>query len=502
MRALTFAAAMLLVARAGVVAQDPPSLDSYRRARAVVDRAMAAHGGPRALAAMQDLTLSYEGARHMRYQSFKLDRPWDTQRTEWRAVLDFRNSRMRRSSVERYPKDFEFAGQQVYTAAGGFRVDPLRRNAGDALVRFTAPTFDAARAGMDFDVPAFLVRRALGRAQTLRSTGRVTLAGRPHDAVTFADANGAQVALYFDAGSGLLARYETLRDDGIDGDAAVTVGFDRYQPVAGIQFPARRTEWLNGVLVREGTLTAAVNTQPHDSVFAEPAGYVAPAPRGAEGEAVRKLAEGVWLVQQTGNKVMFVEFADHVLVFETPLPQSAAATVMDAVRRTVPGKPIRYVTFSHHHDDHAGGLRPYIAEGITIVTTPTNRAFVDRVAAARHTIAPDTLSRAPRAPVVETFSGKRVFTDGRMTVELHELGPNSHVDEMVLAWLPRERIVFQGDLVILPDQGEVAPANTLTEEFLRKIDAMGWPVETIAGVHGRVGTLADLRAAVAKRRAR
>ena len=39
--------------------------------------------------------------------------------------------------------------------------------------------------------------------------------------------------------------------------------------------------------------------------------------------------------------------------------------MLDAVRRTVPGKPVRYVAFSHHHDDHGGGLRPYIAEGIS-----------------------------------------------------------------------------------------------------------------------------------------
>ncbi|MGH7717493.1 MAG: hypothetical protein ACREON_01435, partial [Gemmatimonadaceae bacterium] len=115
-----------------------------------------------------------------------------------------------------------------------------------------------------------------------------------------------------------------------------------------------------------------------------------------------------------------------------------------------------------------------------------------------HTIAPDTLSRAPRAPVIETFSGKRVFTDGNMTVELHELGPNSHVDEMVLAWLPRERLLFQGDLIIPPNQGELPPANTLTREFLAKVDAMRWEAETIAGVHGRVMTLAELREMVSK----
>ena len=87
-----------------------------------------------------------------------------------------------------------------------------------------------------------------------------------------------------------------------------------------------------------------------------------------------------------------------------------------------------------------------------------------------------------------------------MTVELHDIGPTSHVDEIVMAYLPREKLIFQGDLIILPDRGEPAPANTLTTEFARAIDRLGLDVNTIAGVHGRVGTLDDLRKAVAKRR--
>lgn len=480
-------------------AQSGSALESYQRARAVLDRALVAHGAE-AAAGLHDLTIAYSGVRHMRYQSHRLDRPWDTQRTEWRAVLDYQGSRMRRDYVERYPKDFEFSGRQVYSATGGFRLDPSRQHMGDAMTRFTTLTFDRARAGMDFEIPVFLVQRALRRTVTLRSLGQRVESGRRLELLTFSDQDGSQVGLRFDASSGLLAGYETVRDDGIDGDISILVGFDGYRSIAGVQFPTRRVESCNGAILREGTLETAANTRPADSLFAEPAGYVAQAPRGAEAEPVRKLAENVWLIQQLGNRVMFVAFDDHVVVLETPLPHSSATTVMDIVRRTVPGKPIRYVVFTHHHDDHAGGLRPYIAAGITIVTTPSNRRFIERVATARHTISPDTLSRAPRAPVIETFSGKRVFSDRTMTLELLELGPNSHVDEMVFAWLPRERLVFQGDLLMLSDQGEVSPANTLSMEFLRKVDALGLPVETIAGVHGRVGTIGDLRSAVAKRR--
>ena len=87
-----------------------------------------------------------------------------------------------------------------------------------------------------------------------------------------------------------------------------------------------------------------------------------------------------------------------------------------------------------------------------------------------------------------------------MTVELHDVGPTSHVDELVMAYLPKEKLIFQGDLLILPDRGEPGPAITLTREFLAAIERLKLDVETIAGVHGPVGTMAQLRAAVGKAR--
>ena len=43
------------------------------------------------------------------------------------------------------------------------------------------------------------------------------------------------------------------------------------------------------------------------------------------------------------------------------------------VKKTIPNKPIRYVVSSHHHWDHLGGLRAYVAqENVTIVLQQNN----------------------------------------------------------------------------------------------------------------------------------
>ena len=323
--------------------------------------------------------------------------------------------------------------------------------------------------------------------------------------MSYAEPNGAVYELWIDAGTKRLTHLDWIRDDAVEGDQLARYTYSGYRLEHGIPVPMLLVERRNGELIREDTLAITIDTHPEATLFAPPTTGFGEAgesrPTGPEAEPIRKLAENVWLLQQLpgGNRVMFVAFRDFVLVFETPTPQNAGTAVIDAVSRTVPGKPIRYAVFSHHHDDHGGGLRPYVAAGVTIVTTPSNRRFVEQVASAKHMLRPDALSASPRAPVIETFTKKRVISDGEMTVELHDIGPTSHVDEIVMAYLPKEKLVFQGDLIILPERGEPAPANTLTVEFARAIDRLGLDVQTIAGVHGRVGTMSDLRAAVASR---
>lgn len=480
-------------------------LESAARALALIDSAIAAHGGEARLRALQDVSISFRGRRWMSYQSYSLAKPWNVQPTFWDLVLDFRNNRVAQRRIQRYPLDFAFVNASVLTPQNLFFWDSTRAGYGDIVRRFNGG--QAANHPSRRELPAFQILQLRDRPETVRWIGERREGGTRLQGVSYAESNGAVYELWFDAATKRLVHLEWLRDDPVDGDQLAVYSYSGYRLEKGIPVPTRLVERRNGEIVRDDTLTIAIDSSPADAIFQVPTSGYAETPSdmrttGPEAEPVRKLAENVWLLQQLpgGNRVLFVAFRDHVLVFEAPTPQSAATAVLDAVRRTVPDKPVRYVTFSHHHDDHGGGVRPYVAQGITIVTTPTNRAFVEQVARTRHSLRPDTLSRAPRAPVIETFTKKRVFSDGDMVVELHDIGPTSHVDEIVLAYLPRERLIFQGDLLILPDRGEPGPANTLAAEFLQAIERLGLDVQTIAGVHGRVGTLDDLRLAVSRRR--
>ena len=86
---------------------------------------------------------------------------------------------------------------------------------------------------------------------------------------------------------------------------------------------------------------------------------------------------------------------------------------------------------------------------------------------------------------VETIAdGKRVFTDGTRSLEIHQIA-SPHAQEMLVAWMPAEGLLFQADLVEAPTSGVALPgANAATTMHLaRVIRERSWNVRVFAGAH-------------------
>ena len=114
----------------------------------------------------------------------------------------------------------------------------------------------------------------------------------------------------------------------------------------------------------------------------------------------RQLAPGMWFLANSyqSHSSMAVEFKDYVVVLEAPNDQDVGFALINEVKRLIPNKPIRYLLNTHHHFDHAGGLRAFVAEGATIITHRSNFAFYENVVfdLRPRTLQPDPLSLAPR----------------------------------------------------------------------------------------------------------
>jgi glyoxylase-like metal-dependent hydrolase (beta-lactamase superfamily II) len=169
----------------------------------------------------------------------------------------------------------------------------------------------------------------------------------------------------------------------------------------------------------------------------------------------------------------------------------------------IPAKPIRYVVSSHYHEDHLGGVREFAALGASFLTT---RDAVERLRAnllARHVLRPDSFSAMPKNPTIEIVDSVRVIEDGERRLELYQIGPTAHVDRILIGYLPKERILIEGDLLDMPGEKPAAGGED-TQQFANKIREMRLDVERIVPIHGSpaTATMQDLERAVAMHRAR
>ncbi|HKQ51731.1 MAG TPA: MBL fold metallo-hydrolase [Pyrinomonadaceae bacterium] len=472
---------------------------SYAEARRVLDAGVAALGGREAISKVEDITVKYAGTNYARNQSATPETPYYEGRVDGWFTYDVKGNRVVIEQGSTLP-GFKFRFRNTFKGEKGMAFD-LDNKTAQAVTNPNA-IGNVSRTRL----PHVTLMTALERAATLRSLGQADVDGKRQNVITFALPDGTQLALYFDATTNLLTKSENLDTDSRVGDVAQEFIFSDYRDAGGIKIAGRRLLRRGGEALQDIKVTdVQVNTHPAESAFERPQGFEdLPANNPNPTPTVVELAKDVYLVKDAANgyNVMFIAMNDHVLVVEAPLNDAISKKVMAKIKETVPNKPIKYIVTTHFHDDHSGGIRTYMGEGATVVTTPGNKAYFETVAKAVRTIAPDSLTMKPRQVVIETVENKkRTFTDGRHTVELYDIGPGPHTKEMLVVYLPQEKILFEGDMLGLPpDTPFVTAANETTAHFAERIAALGLAPEKIASVHGRTATMAELRAAVEKSR--
>ena len=471
-----------------VLGQNSATMESYLRARPILDKAVAAYGGAQALRAIENVTFRLEGDTVHRNQSMK---PFAFDRTPFKAeyIIDAKNTRYRQQQEGHYPGGFHWVNGFVINKTEGVTWDNLR-NWFNAVPSVPAPNFR----GRLRTFPHFVVLNALERSSRLRYLGPATLDGRAHTAISYANEDGLEISLYIDDKTGLLSKHEFMTTDPYLGDAVIETIFTGYKEENGRIVPGGRLDRRSGELMNDLEFAEVkFNASLTDDNFKIPTGFTAAA-TAPPAQPYVKYSENVYTVNASGYNVLAVGFKDHVFVMEAPIGDGASRQAIAEIKKLFPGKPIKYIAVSHHHDDHAGGIRAYVAEGSTLIGLPGEKAFFEKVVKAKFTIDPDALTLNPRPLKLETIAeGKRIHTDGTATVELIDIGPGGHADEMLVAYLPNEKLVFQGDLLNRPANNAPATINDSTVHFSEWITRSGLAIERIIGVHGPPSTLEELR---------
>lgn len=205
------------------------------------------------------------------------------------------------------------------------------------------------------------------------------------------------------------------------------------------------------------------------------------------------LAEGVYLLSGASHNSVAVELDDFVVVIEAPLDEARSLAVIEEVVRRIPGKPIRYLVNTHQHFDHIGGLRAYLHIGATVITHWKNYDFYNRdvLNYTPRTVAPDMVSLWPPTELTEGYNLETVREsyvvtsgDGDRMIQIFYVHPLAHAEGMLMAYLPRERILVEADLF---DTHLPRPWSA-TESSLRLrsvVETLGLDVSRIVPIHGR-----------------
>jgi glyoxylase-like metal-dependent hydrolase (beta-lactamase superfamily II) len=170
------------------------------------------------------------------------------------------------------------------------------------------------------------------------------------------------------------------------------------------------------------------------------------------------------------------------------------------VKTLAPGKPIRYVVNSHGHFDHSGGVRAAVAEGATVVTGAANVPYFERALAVPNGVRPDRLAQSGKTAKFVAVGDRLSMADSMRVIEFHAIAGSAHAESFLMVYLPEERILIEADAFTpgAPNTPPPATPNPNNLNLIANIERLGFPVDRIVPLHGRVVPLAELYAAVGK----
>ncbi|MEC3975418.1 MBL fold metallo-hydrolase [Amycolatopsis sp. H20-H5] len=166
---------------------------------------------------------------------------------------------------------------------------------------------------------------------------------------------------------------------------------------------------------------------------------------------VQQLAEGVHgYVQPDGswwiNNSGFISAGGRTILIDTCSTERRTRALLAAVTATTGATPDTVLN-THHHGDHTNGN--YLAEGALVIGHRKTRETMLAIGIEHY----DALftgsdwGHLELRPPELVFDNRLTLYAGDVEIQLIHPGHAAHTTNDVLVWLPRQRILFAGDLV-------------------------------------------------------
>jgi glyoxylase-like metal-dependent hydrolase (beta-lactamase superfamily II) len=210
----------------------------------------------------------------------------------------------------------------------------------------------------------------------------------------------------------------------------------------------------------------------------------------------REIAEHVYVIPDQRINVIpnigIIVGRDGVLVVDTGMGPRNAETVLHEVKK-ITSKPVAYLTITHFHPEHGMGAQAFPANTIVIYPTEQKTELLEKGAAMINQFSGVSTGIADllrpvkiRMPNV-TFSEEAEVDLGDFPVRLLHWG-SSHTRGDGFVFLPKQRIVFGGDVVVnrfFPIMADSDSSGTNWIKILGRLEELH-PTIVVPG-HGEVG---------------
>ena len=409
----------------------------------IVNDAAAALGGRDRVLAVKTIVLEGEGTNGNLGQDMTPEASGQAfVLSNYKRAIDVAAGRARTEQT-RTPNFTYFQGQQPQKQVLGVDGDVAYNVAPNGTATRASNAAARDRRAELLHHPLTIVRAALDPGAKLANP-RTAGAERVVD-ITTADGRGFTLAI--DAGSKLPARVVSMTDNPNLGDVAIETSFADYQDVSGLKLPAHittKTDKYTTVDIRATKQSIDGDT---GDLAAPAAATSAPPVTGPPPATVttEEIGKGIWFLAGQSHNSVLVEFSDHLTLIEAPQNDTRALAVIAKARELRPGKPLTQVVASHHHFDHSGGVRAAVSEGLVVVAHKPTAAFYEDIVARKHTIVPDALAKNPKPLKIETVDEELELKDAAMTVQLFHIAGNPHADTLLMAYVPKERLLIEVD---------------------------------------------------------
>ena len=447
---------------------------------------MQAVGGRSRVEAVKTVVAQGEGVNYNLGQDMRPEA--DTQQfavTNYTRQIDVANSRQRVEQT-RTPKFGYFQGPQPQTQVQGLDGAVAYNINAQGQPSRVSPLGETDRQHEFYHHPLTLLRATLD-PQTSVGNVRLVCTARQADITTAA---GPVLTMAIDAAGMPLSIASKAYHPNL-GDVVMTTTFGGYDEVNGVRLPTQFTTTVDEFTTAQYRITSqSLNGEVGDIAAPAAIAGARPAPPAINVTA-QPVGKGVWLMGGGSHHSALIEFGDHLMLIDAPQSEARTLAVIAKAKETVPNKPLTQLVTTHHHFDHTAGLRAAIAEGMNVITHAGNEDWVKRMASRPHTLQPDTLAQKPTRLVVETVGDDKAYSEPSMTVQLFHVAGNPHSDTMLMAYIPRERVLIEVDAYSPGAGPHIYAANLLENIQKRQLR-----VDRIVPLHGAIAPMAELVTAV------